>query len=262
MPPEEHSSVPTVAPVSTPDSSVSTSNVHQKAVKSIITLPIAIVTAAVIIAIALVIHSAGGTGTAQKTGSAREPKEITSVDSSIVTIRSTDHVYNDPKTALVTMYEYSDSDCPYCQQFHKTMKQVLAEYGTKVAWVYRYFPLSIHPDAYNEAVALECSAQIGGNAAFWKYLDSAFSVTVDPAQSQSILVSFAKAQGLDENLFKTCLAADSTKARIDSDEAEVQKIGAQGTPFTIVVNKAGKQVVIPGAYPFEDMKKAIDSLGK
>lgn len=258
MPPEEHSSVPTpepVAPVSTPE-------IHPKTAKSIITLPIAIVTAAVIIAIALVIHSAGGTGTAQKTGSASEPKAITSVDSSIVTIRSTDHVYNDPAKALVTMFEYSDSDCPYCQQFHKTMKQILAEYGTKVAWVYRYFPLSIHPDAYNEAVALECSAQIGGNTAFWKYLDSAFSVTVDPTQSQSILVSFAKAQGLDENLFKTCLAADSTKARIDSDEAEAQKIGAQGTPFTIVVNKAGKQVVLPGAYPIEEVRKAIAELSK
>lgn len=243
----------------TPEPTLATA-MQPKAAKQLLTLPIAIVSAAVIIAIALVVHSSGGS--VQKTGTDTGPKEITSVPANIVTIRPTDHVYNDPKTALVTMYEYSDSDCPYCQQFHKTMKQVLAEYGTKVAWVYRYFPLSIHPDSKNEAVALECSAQIGGNAGFWKYLDSAFSVTVDPAQSQSILTGFAKAQGLDEGLFKTCLAADSTLARVESDSAEAQKIGAQGTPFTIVVNKAGMQAIIPGAYPIEDVKKAIDGLIK
>ena len=227
-----------------------------------ITTATAIITAAVIIAVVLIIKMPGGSNVAGTKANAPSAQEITSVDTSIATVRPTDHVFNDATTASVIAIEYSDSDCPFCQQFHGTMKQILSSYGTKVAWVYRYFPLSIHPNTKNEALALECASQIGGNSAFWKYLDSAFSVTVDPAQSNSILTGFAKAQGLDENLFATCLKADSTSKRVQSDADEAASIGAQGTPFTILVNKAGKQVILPGAYPLEDVKKAIDSLMK
>jgi protein-disulfide isomerase len=228
-----------------------------------INLPAAIVSAAVIIGFALVLSSPGN-GLISQNGAKNtgDSQDITSVPSDVVTVRSTDHIYGNPEKASVVIYEYSDSDCPFCQQFHGTMKQILSTYGDTVAWVYRFFPLSIHPDAYNEALALQCAAEIGGNDEFFKYLDSAFSVTVDEAQSQNILISFAKAQGLDENLFKTCLGASTTKSRVDSDDAEAQKIGAQGTPFTIVVNKSGQQVVVPGAYPFENMKQIIDGLMK
>ncbi len=73
--------------------------------------------------------------------------------------------------ADVVIIEYSDIDCPFCKKFHPTMERIAQEYGSKIAWVYRHFPLdSLHPEARTKAEASECVAQIAGNEVFWKYL--------------------------------------------------------------------------------------------
>ncbi|MBP9819097.1 MAG: thioredoxin domain-containing protein [Candidatus Pacebacteria bacterium] len=73
--------------------------------------------------------------------------------------------------ADVVIIEYSDIDCPFCKRFHPTMERIAQEYGSKIAWVYRHFPLdSLHPEARTKAEATECVAQLAGNEVFWKYL--------------------------------------------------------------------------------------------
>lgn len=191
-----------------------------------------------------------------------QPSQPTTVDAKVLTVRADDRVHGDPSTAKVIAFEYSDSDCPYCQQFHATMKQVFSTYGANVAWVYRYFPLSIHPDAGNEAIALECSAELGGNTVFYQYLDKLFGITVTPDQSASLMISTATSLGLDEALFKKCLQNPDIAKKVQSDSDEAQSIGAQGTPFTVLVNKSGKQIILPGAYPWDQVKSDIDSLLK
>jgi protein-disulfide isomerase len=76
------------------------------------------------------------------------------------------------KNAKVTLIEYSDFQCPYCQRFHPTVKQVLAKYPNDVRVVYRHFPLeSIHQFAKGYAIASECAAQQGK---FWEFADALF----------------------------------------------------------------------------------------
>jgi predicted DsbA family dithiol-disulfide isomerase len=76
-----------------------------------------------------------------------------------------------------------------------------------------------------------------------------------------VLNTFATQQGLDVKKFGACTADPAAAAVVDSNTAEAQSIGAQGTPFSIAVNvKTGKQVIIPGAYPFANIKKSIDSI--
>lgn len=90
---------------------------------------------------------------------------------------ATDHLIGS-LDAPVVILEYSDLECPYCKRFHDTMNQIMAEYGKsgQVAWAYRHFPiLSNHPDAAKVAEASECAAELGGNEAFWKFLDKVFA---------------------------------------------------------------------------------------
>lgn len=92
-------------------------------------------------------------------------------------VTASDHILGDIN-ADILIVEYSDLECPYCARFHTTVKDIIAQYGTKVAWVYRHFPLDgIHPNARAKAEASECVASLGGNDAFWKYVDGTFDAT-------------------------------------------------------------------------------------
>lgn len=82
-----------------------------------------------------------------------------------------DHIMG-AKKPKVTLIEYSDFECPFCQRFHPTIKQIAAKYPNDVAVVYRHFPLeSIHPNARGYAVASECAGQQGK---FWEFADTLF----------------------------------------------------------------------------------------
>jgi protein-disulfide isomerase len=225
-----------------------------------ISIPAAIITGAVIIALALILISNPKKDEQQ---SAPLPEKVTTVSKEAVTIREDDYVRGNKDTAEVVLFEYADSDCYYCQQFHPTVIKLMEEYKGKIAWVYRFFPLGIHPNAYTESLALQCAGELGGNDAFWTYLDTVIDVTLNPTPaSNKTLVTFATQQGIDGKLFASCLDNPNTANRIDADTKEAQAIGAAGTPFGVLVNKKGEQIVIAGAYPIESMREMIDTLLK
>lgn len=231
----------------------------------LVNVPTAIVTAGVLIALALIFSGKGlGDKTSIKNNQQKPSNQgaLTTPPPSSVKVLPTDHVRGDISKAEVVIVEYSDSDCPFCQRFHITMQDVMKKYGTKVAWVYRHFPLNIHPNANNEAIALECASELGGNDVFWSYLDSVIDLTVSPEKSKSILSGIAKDLGIDQKLFESCTANSKVKDLVTTQSDEAQSLGAQGTPYSIAINKAGKQVVIAGAYPIEEVIKTIDSLMK
>lgn len=93
-------------------------------------------------------------------------------------VSAQDHIRGDAN-APVKVVEYSDLDCPFCKQFHVTMNQVMEEYGKqgRVAWVFRHFPLEqLHPDAPRKAQASECMSELGGQQAFWNFVDKVSGV--------------------------------------------------------------------------------------
>lgn len=104
----------------------------------------------------------------------KKNKGATSTAQNVRPVDDTDHVQG-PTTAPITMIEYSDFQCPFCERVHPTLKQIMTAYPDKVRWVYRDFPLTmIHPEAQGAAVAAECAAEIGGNEAYWGMVDLLF----------------------------------------------------------------------------------------
>ncbi len=232
--------------------------------QSPVNIAAAILTGAAMIAIALIVvlHPAN---TAPSASDTQQPTTPTTIPADIATLRpsDTDHIRGDAN-AQILIFEYSDSDCPYCEQFHPTLEQVVNDYKGKVAWVYRYFPLDIHPNSTTEAIALQCVGQLGGAKAFNSYLDTVINVTLAPnPKSNQALTTFATQQGIDGAKFAACTADPATEATIVASSKEAQAIGAQGTPFSVIVNvKTGKQIIVPGAYPLAAVEKDIDSLLK
>ena len=221
----------------------------------------AIVIAGALIAGAIYFVGARGDGVA----TAPQPKETadnTVELDNMSPITSADHIRGN-QDALVTIVEYSDMECPFCARFHSTMQQVVDEYGKngQVSWIYRHFPLdSIHSKARTEAVATECAAELGGNDAFWKYLDRFLELTPSNNQTDinTVLPQIAREIGIDEARFTACVESDKYEKRVEDDYQNAIATGGNGTPWSIIVTKSGKKYPLSGAQPYASVKQLIE----
>jgi protein-disulfide isomerase len=176
-----------------------------------------------------------------------------------------DHIEGNAKSDIIVV-EYSDPECPFCVQLHPTLKQIRNEYESKVAFVYRYFPLTqIHPHSYDESKAIACAATIGGTKKFYEYIDALFGYK--SAQQTTQLPATGKEDiaanvGLDRAAFLTCEKDQATSATIDASLSDGVQAGVQGTPTSYVLQKTSKGykiiATIDGARPYEYIKAAVD----
>ncbi len=208
----------------------------QVAEKNVLTVPVAIIVAGIIIGGAIFLSR-----TSDKTeivDTTPAPQDIGGEIASR-TLDESDHILGNPSADIV-MLEYSDLECPFCKTFHKTMHSILDDYGKdgKVAWAYRHFPLSIHPRAAKEAEATECAFDLAGNTGFWNYVDKIFDVTpanngLDPAE----LPKIAEKIGLDATAFTNCLNSGKYASKVKADFDDGLKAGVNGTPHTVLLLK-------------------------
>lgn len=179
-------------------------------------------------------------------------------------VKPTDHLRG-AKNAQIVLIEYSDLECPFCKQFHPTLKKILDSYNNQTAWVFRHFPLdSLHPRADKEAEAVECAFEQAGNVGFWKLVDKIYEVTpsnngLEPSQ----LPALAEQVGLNGTALKLCIDSGNMAAKVEAQFQDGIKAGVNGTPGTIILNtKTGKSTLVSGAIPFETLKRAIDEFIK
>lgn len=218
--------------------------------KSSILVPISIVLAGAMVAVA--VYFTGG-GPVRNSDQPEEKKVVVSP------VSAEDHILGNP-LADVVVVEYSDFECPFCKVFHNTMHQIVSEYGDRVAWVYRHMPIpELHARAKKEAEASECAAEQGGNTIFWKYADKIFATTngndsLDPAE----LPKIAGSLGLDVEKFNLCLNSGKYTQAIEESIKRAKADGIpQGTPYSVILTKSGKQITIRGAAPIEEMRIRI-----
>lgn len=175
--------------------------------------------------------------------------------SKVPEVTDEDHVRGN-RDAQVYLIEYSDYECPFCQRFHPTAKQIVDDYGGDVAWVYRHFPLEqLHPKARPAAMAAECVNEIGGNDAFWAFTDEVFA---NQQTALSDLEATAAKVGAGGSAFNACLESEKYAGHVDDNYEGGLSAGVTGTPGNIILNQNGEAWLIPGAVPLEQMKSTID----
>ena len=166
-----------------------------------------------------------------------------------------DEPFRGNKDAKVTIIEYSDFQCPFCAKGYTTVEQqVLKDYGDKVKFVFKDYPLPFHPWAEPAAIAAECAKQQKVDA-FWKMYHGFFAnqKDVNPTNVKDKAWEFVSDQGLDKAKFDDCFENKKTQAGVKADIAEGQSVGVTGTP-SFVIN--GRLLV--GAQPYEQFKAVID----
>lgn len=174
-----------------------------------------------------------------------------------------DHIRGN-KNAKLSLVEYSDLECPFCKSFHPTIQDLMKTYGDKIRWVYRHFPLSFHQNAQKEAEATECIAELGGEDAFWSYVDKIFEKTTSNGTGFALdqLGPLALEVGVNQSAFQSCLDNGKYAQHVSDDIADGTTSGVSGTPSTFVVGSKGQTKLIVGAQPIEAFKIEIDKLLK
>jgi len=129
-----------------------------------------------------------------------------------------------PEKAQVTLVEFADYECPYCQKVAADVKKLQADLGDKVAFTYKDFPLPMHARAEKAAEATRCASKQGK---FWEFHDELFrskELDVDQLKAQ------ARALKLDSAEFDKCLDSGEEVAVVERDRKEGVRLGITGTP--------------------------------
>lgn len=225
-----------------------------------ISLPVSIVIAGLLIAGGIYLN--GKIAKENPTTAQKQQAKSQNLSDIVRPIDANDHVLGSPK-ARILVVEYSDTECPFCKNFHNTMTSIMQEYGKdeKVAWVYRHFPIAeLHSKAFKEAEATECAANLGGNSKFWEYINKLYEVTpsndgLDPKE----LTNIATGIGLSSVAFNTCLESGEFGPRVNLDIQNARELDISGTPYSLIVDtKTNEYYPIEGAYPYIQVKSVID----
>ena len=171
-------------------------------------------------------------------------------------INAADLVDDDPSLgrtdAPLTIVEFSDFQCPFCERFHSQtfplIKQQYIDTG-KVRFVYRDFPLGFHPNAEPAALVAECADEQGK---FWEFHDKIFEN--QETLSDAMYRIWAQELGLNTEQFNSCLDSGKYRAEVQKDLADGTAAGIGGTPGFFV-----GEVPISGAQPFSVFQQVIDA---
>lgn len=157
------------------------------------------------------------------------PKPATAAALEQHLVRPDSHATGDLQSP-VAVVEFGDFECPICGLAQKSVVQMLDQYGSRIRFVFRQFPLaSVHPQAEKAAEASECAAAQGK---FWDAEKLFYQNQAD--LSISALDRYAGSLGLNTTQFSSCLASGEMASRVQQDIADGKALGVVGTPTFFV----------------------------
>ena len=166
-----------------------------------------------------------------------------------VTVSTDDQPSLGPANAKVTIVEFSDYQCPYCQVWDQQVyQQLMTNYPNKIRFVYRDLPLPMHPEAIPAAQAADCAGEQG---AYWKYHDALFGQQY--GLNRAAYEHYASDLGLDSKAFTTCLDSQRYLSKIQANANDAASAGLNSTPSFVINGR-----VLIGALPLSDFKAVVD----
>jgi protein-disulfide isomerase len=160
-----------------------------------------------------------------------------------------DHVRG-PADAEVALVEYGDYQCPHCAAAHPHVKLVERQFGRRLCFAFRHFPLNqVHP--YAESAA-ECAEVAAAHSRFWEMHDGLY-------ENQELLgpplfLELARNLGISDLELSQALTAGTFAPKVRSDFLGGVRSGVNGTP-TFFINGRRHD----GTYLHQDLAAAIET---
>jgi protein-disulfide isomerase/uncharacterized membrane protein len=166
-----------------------------------------------------------------------------------------------PRDAAVTVYLFSDFECPFCQKAGSTFDQLVARYKNRARFVYKHFPLDPacnpaaprgkHENACRAARAAVCAAAEDRFDAFHR------SVFENGADRKGIFKA-ATEVGLDPDELNQCTESLRSSLLVEADVKDGLRIGVRSTPTFVVGDR-----LLTGSRKFEELAGFVDdALGR
>lgn len=176
--------------------------------------------------------------------SQKPASDTTGIDASSITKASSangdiaEHVDGNA-SSKIRLIEYGDFQCPYCGDAHPVIKSVMEDYGDKISFVFRNFPLTTaHPNALAAATAVEAA---GLQGKYWQMHNLVFESqsewsSLTSEQRTARFTTYATQAGVtDLEKFKADISTgDSIKKKISFDQSLARGLGVTGTPAFFV----------------------------
>lgn len=154
-----------------------------------------------------------------------------------------------PEDAPITLVEFIDYQCPFCERAHATVNELRKKYGDKLRLATRQNPLGeIHPEAY---LAAQAALAAGEQGKFHEIQE--LMLKRRDLLMRDHLLDYARQIGLDVAAFEAALDSGRLAKRVDADLQLAAHVGVRGTPYFFINGRP-----LSGAHPFEDFEKIIE----
>jgi protein-disulfide isomerase len=166
------------------------------------------------------------------------------------TVQEKSNPFLGPKDAKVTIIEFSDFECPFCQKSQDVNKILREKYKGKIKWVFRDYPLPFHGNAMFAHIAANCANKQGK---YWEYFEELFQNTGNLSREK--VLSLAAKVGLNSSEFNKCAedASGEVVSEIQSDINDGKEVGVNGTPAFFI-----NGIMLEGAQPLQNFEKIIE----
>ncbi|MFJ8962101.1 DsbA family protein [Lentzea sp. NPDC102401] len=156
----------------------------------------------------------------------------------------------------VTVVEYLDLECPSCRAAYPGVERLKTEYGDRVTFDVRHFPIPSHRNAELAAVAVEAAGAQGKRDDMFRLMfDSQQEWGGQQTSQRAVFSGFAQQLGLDATAFEKALDDQALRDRVLAQRTEGSKAGVTGTP-TFFVNGTK----FTGAPTYDGLKAAIEKV--
>ena len=146
-------------------------------------------------------------------------------------VRTDSHRLTAPAVEKAQLVEFLDFECEACRSIHPFVEELKQEFGDRITFVNRYFPLPSHPNSGTAALAVEAAAQQGKfEAMSAKMFETQAQWHGKPESQGPLFRTFAGDLGLDLAAFDAVVADEKTKERVRIDIADGRALGVTSTP--------------------------------
>lgn len=187
-------------------------------------------------------------------GSARPPlppvRPASPDPSTVYAVPVADAPSRGPVDARVTVVEFTDYQCPFCNRVEGTLAQLQQRYPDDVRVVVQHLPLAFHQQAFNAAVAAECAAE---QDKFWEAHELLFARSRELSERATPASFVRDIAGIDAARFDHCIASEKARLRVVEDQRLAERFGTRATP-TFFVN--GRY--FSGAQPIDRFVEVVE----